>query len=300
MFGRNATGGAINIIPNLPTDELKYGFDASVGADPTLVRSSAYTSGPFNDDGTLRGRLAVQQTITAASPAISRRPGRAISTIQNNVSSRGQLEWLPTPDFTARLSSEYQREDSNGPAFFLLGTPDPNQPSPVQIQGAPRGDPSDFSGYENYGVRKLDAKTVLLTTDWRIGGGNLKAVYSYPPACAPALWGTALRLRRRPAVQLRRRCQLLRRAPLPGHPGRDQLPAGAGAGAGAGDPDPTINTRYYADFAHAQYRITPRLRVFTGLRYSHDYKSIDDFNNFIGSLSQAKSWSRGRTAGSAG
>ncbi len=309
LFGRNATGGAINIIPNLPTDELKYGFDVSVGADPTLVRSSAYASGPLNDDGTLRGRLAVQQNYNRGFTRNLASTGPRYLDDQNNVSTRGQLEWLPTPDFTARLSFEYQREDSNGPAFYLLGTPDPNQPLPVQIQGAPRGDPSDFSGYENYGVRQLDAKTVLLTTDWRIGGGNLKALYSYNETdqftdvegdgTPVDFTSTAFRQHAHQHY-----AELL-------YASDGDRPFSYVVGANFFDehlyqdievaisylPVPvtlrgTIDTTSYAGFAHAQYRITPRLRVFAGLRYSHDHKSIDDFNNFIGSLSQAKSWSR--------
>ena len=40
LFGRNATGGAINLIPNGPTPDLAYGFDLAAGVDPTDVHSS--------------------------------------------------------------------------------------------------------------------------------------------------------------------------------------------------------------------------------------------------------------------
>lgn len=59
LFGRNATGGAINIIPNAPSPELAYGFDLSAGLDPTMVRSSAYLSGPVDEAGTVLGRLSL-------------------------------------------------------------------------------------------------------------------------------------------------------------------------------------------------------------------------------------------------
>lgn len=136
LFGRNTTGGAINVLPNVPTSELHYGFDGSYAVDPWQARSAGFVSGPLTGDGTLLGRIAVQQTyndgftrnLVATGP-------RRLDT--QNQSVRAQLEWKPTDRLTNRLSFEYAHENDSGPAAFRIGTPDPTQPLPVQIQGAP-------------------------------------------------------------------------------------------------------------------------------------------------------------------
>ena len=42
LFGRNATGGAINLIPNKPTEELDIGISVSFATDPNELRTDAF------------------------------------------------------------------------------------------------------------------------------------------------------------------------------------------------------------------------------------------------------------------
>jgi len=55
LYGRNATGGAINFISKAPTDTLSGGFKAGYGNFQT-VKASGYVSGPLSD--TTRVRLS--------------------------------------------------------------------------------------------------------------------------------------------------------------------------------------------------------------------------------------------------
>lgn len=70
LFGRNATGGVINVVPNEPTAETHYGIDLTAGVDPALFQLSGFINGALNESGTLSGRIAAQQTIIAASRVI--------------------------------------------------------------------------------------------------------------------------------------------------------------------------------------------------------------------------------------
>ncbi|HWE99268.1 MAG TPA: TonB-dependent receptor plug domain-containing protein, partial [Caulobacteraceae bacterium] len=126
LFGRNATGGAVNMITNAPTPAYSYGLDANVGFGPTEDHIDGFVSGPLTSDGKLLGRLAAQQTYNEGFTRnlYAQGPSRLDGT--NNYSVRGELMWLPDSNFTARLNLEYQREADSGAAFYLLGTADPN------------------------------------------------------------------------------------------------------------------------------------------------------------------------------
>lgn len=125
LFGRNATGGAINVVPNEPTSETHYGVDVTGGVDPAMFQVSGFVNGALNSSGTLSARLAAQQSYNKGYTRnlLKNGPNRLDDT--NNQSIRGQIKWEPSDTFSARLLAEYQNDDSNGPGSFLLGTPIP-------------------------------------------------------------------------------------------------------------------------------------------------------------------------------
>ncbi len=189
LFGRNATGGAVNLLPNTPTTSFDAGLNTAFGVDPAMIRSSAFVSGPITGDGKLLGRVAVMQDWNKGfsrngNPALGGVGGtsspapRRLDDLDTSA-IRAQLEWRPSEIFKARLSAEYQRENDNGPAAYVLGTPDPNQQLPIFIQGLPTGDPERRIAYANVGRKNLSATMVNLITDTSIGGGNLKTTLSY-------------------------------------------------------------------------------------------------------------------------
>ena len=57
LFGENSTGGAINLIPNQPTDTLSAGVDTTYGRFNEL-NTEGFVSGPLGDQ--LDGRIAVR------------------------------------------------------------------------------------------------------------------------------------------------------------------------------------------------------------------------------------------------
>lgn len=310
LFGRNATGGAVNLIPNYPTRDLHYGVNLSAGFDPGTIRTQAFISGPLDDGGTVRARLAVQQNYNDGFARNLAPDGPHRLDNQNNFAARGQLQWLPGGGFDVRASVEYQRANDNGGAYYLLGTPMAG-PLPVFIATSPTGNPDKDTIQANVGVHKLDSLTATLTANLALAGGNLRAIYSYnrvnqvtdtdSDGTAVPFSDTAFDQRSHQSF-----AELLY-ASDPGKPfdfilGANYFnerlkqnvlvsviffPPGVGVNV-IGD----IRTESYAFFAHGTYKIGTGVKLFAGVRYSHDARSIDDFNNFIGSLSQSKSWSR--------
>lgn len=309
LFGRNATGGAVNIVPNYPTAELSAGFDASLGADPLLVRGSAFVSGPLDESGNLRGRVSVQtNSIRGYTRNLAANGPDPLDNV-NTVAARGQLQWVPSDQFQTRLLVEYQHEADRGSALFLLGTPDPTQLLPQTLQGAPRGDIDERTTYANQGARRLTSKTANLTTDISLGAGDLKLLVSYNEADQFVNVdgdGTAVNFTNTTDT-------------LHSH----QYYAEAIYASDASQPfnyiigsnffnadlneritvpisfipipvelSARIKTTSYAFFGHIEYEFLSNAKVFGGLRFSNDRKSADETNNFIGALSQQKSWSR--------
>lgn len=318
LFGRNATGGAVNLIPNAPTKDFSYGVDLSVGADPTMARTSAYVSGPLDSGGTLLGRLAVEQnynegfTRNLASSGPSRLDG------VNDAAIRGQLEWRPTADFDIRLLAEYQTENDAGPAAFLLGNPagipyvTPFGPAP--IQGANAGDPDERKIFVTHGSEKLNAGTVDITANWHVGGGDLKALVSYIGTSQSSFFdgdGTAVDFTS--SIFSDRANQEYAEVVYTSDPTK---PFTYVVGANYYNehfnqrvlvPDSqitqlfgltfttrgTVNTQSYAAFAHGQYAFGA-LKLFAGLRYTDDEKQVPfESSTFNGvRTNSSASWNR--------
>ncbi len=307
LFGRNATGGAINIIPNAPTRDLSYGADVSAGVDPGMVRSSAYVGGPLDAAGTVLGRIAIGQNYNEGYTRnlAPRGPSRLDGIDDGAI--RGQLEWRPNDDFDVRLLAEYQKEKDSGPAAFLLGTPG-GTALPSQLQGLPVGNPDAREAYANMGSKALEAGTVDLTADWRLGGGHLKALVSYN-ASDQQFWQDgdgsladftdtlyADKAHQEYAELIYASDASRAFTYVLGSNYYDEsfqqniqvpavfLPFAFSEGG-------TVDTRSYAVFGHAQYSFWKTARLFGGLRYTDDQKKEHDFNNFAGTAQQTASWS---------
>lgn len=317
LFGRNATGGAVNIIPNEPTTELRYGADVLVGVDPFRLNTSGYISGPLDEAGTLTARLSAQQsrnqgytrnlaTQQVYSPGYSNNlvatnsPKRLDDA--NNQSVRGQIKWEPSDSFNARLLVEYQRDHSNGPATFLEGTPDPTQPLPAILVGQSTGNVKKREVYNNEAVRRIEGKNANLTLNWAVGGGNVKLLGSYADAKIHNIqdgdgtnavhtysdfknrthqyYGEILYTSdsSKPFTYILGSNYFHEKLKQDISVPISLLPMPVDLGA-------KINTTSYAFFGHGQYALTEAAKIFAGLRYTHDRKvDLDDYNTYVGVL----------------
>lgn len=124
LYGRNATGGAVNIVSNTPTDTLQGVFTAGYGRWQTFDASGA-VSGPFSDS--FRGRFAFvvreqgegwQQDIDTG-----RRFGQT-----RQYALRTQLEFKPSDALDSLLSVHFNRD---------LSTPSSYQADMLSVPGCP-------------------------------------------------------------------------------------------------------------------------------------------------------------------
>lgn len=311
LFGRNATGGAINIIPNKPTDELEYGFNASIGIDPDEFRSAAYVSGPLNNAGTVLGRAAYQQTQNKGFTRNEALTGPDYLDDQSTFATRGQLEWQPDTNFSSRLAVDYQSAADNGPAAYFIGTPDPAQPLPGALVGLPTGSPEDRVTYANVGNREIEAFGLTSTSVWSTGAGDLKALLYYNTSDLEILqdgdgteadWSSTsfknsgheyfgeLIFTSNPdrafsyvlgANYFFESLEQDVSVPIGLSIGFLPLPVNLG-----GD----IGTTSYAVFASGNLDLTDSFQIFGGVRYTNDEKDISEYNNFVGTLVQNDSW----------
>ena len=306
LFGRNATGGAVNLITNAPTRTFTYGVDANVGFGPTEDHVAGYVSGPLTSDGKLLGRFAAQQTYNEGfTKNLSTTTGPSRLDGTNNFSLRGELEWLPTSTFNARLNLEYQREQDAGSAFYLLGSADPNVTLPSNFNlGA--DNPDKFQTYATVGTNKFEFYGATLLTDWSVGGGDLKGTLAFDKTSlfqdiadgTPLKWG--------PNAQNAHSSQEFGELVYNSNPHKPLTVTLGVNGYHAEEflgytitvfflPFPLltgggVETTSFAGFAHAQYAFDFGLRLFGGVRVTDDEKRVNEYNLFLGTKSQHHNW----------
>lgn len=176
LYGRNATGGAINVISNGPTDEAQ-GRLGVVAGDYGRRESEGFISGPLGTSGT-SARLSYQ---------IRRLDGFTRNELSGpNTPSRFddldavalRLQTLSRTPFDGRLrliASVYRQKD-NGPAEKVL--PDPfAQPAALLFGASPSPDPRSLRS--QYGKNKRDVGAVLAQYDQPIGPNQFTVITSY-------------------------------------------------------------------------------------------------------------------------
>jgi iron complex outermembrane receptor protein len=180
LFGRNTTGGVIQIVTNDPTDTLElsgkvraanYGrFDSNITAnlpitDTLAARISVNTQ---KSDGFFRNLYV--------DPITNQRLGDTHTGGLDNRAVRGKLKWTPTEDLSLLFTAFYtkQRQDQatgqngNGPLDVLYSRGLPNVNSPVAGRpgiGFPGGPTDPFTiNRDTNGADNLDQKAFILDT----------------------------------------------------------------------------------------------------------------------------------------
>jgi iron complex outermembrane receptor protein len=124
LYGRNATGGAVSIVSNAPTDTPEGYFTAGYGRWQTFEASGA-VSGPLGEN--FRGRFAGTITEQGQGWQQDTDSGRRFG--QTRVyATRTQLEFKPSDQFSTLLSVHFNRD---------LSTPSSYQADRVTVPGCP-------------------------------------------------------------------------------------------------------------------------------------------------------------------
>jgi len=152
LYGRNSTGGAMNIITKAPSDELTFKL-AGEAARFDRYRFDGTISGPLVD-GKINGRLTASTTTWEGHYDIVAGP-----TDQDNEfhSVRGSLDFNLHDNLDILLRADYQ-ERENGTPISKLFTNDPNGQSAAYVL------PNDF-----YDV-KLNQSTEKSQKNWGFSG----------------------------------------------------------------------------------------------------------------------------------
>jgi iron complex outermembrane receptor protein len=126
LYGRNATGGSINIITNQPTNTLHAGVDVTLGNDQT-ANGEGFISGPLNEAASGRLSFQIQHHDGYARNIVT---GDDIDT-KDSQAVRGQLLFTPGDRLKILAAGDYYHENDRSNEYHYLG------PAGETASGAP-------------------------------------------------------------------------------------------------------------------------------------------------------------------
>jgi iron complex outermembrane recepter protein len=106
LFGRNATAGVINIVPNKPHEEFEGFVKARLG-NQDLVRVEGMVNTPITDGLALRANIFSHERNGATNSVTNGGDYRD----ENFVAARGVLLWTLSEDTDIQLSADYEDRD---------------------------------------------------------------------------------------------------------------------------------------------------------------------------------------------
>lgn len=189
LFGKNTTGGAINIISRAPTFEPEANAEVSYG-DYDFIQAKGSVSGPIADR--VAGRLSAQ--ITQRDGFVTNvRTGRKLND-QNNIALRGQLLFRASDDLSFRVIADVSDLDADccTQTYLRVGT---------SLRGAARQFAGLAAGLPQHGLpayvpastnvydrlSDIDAPLhidtqdggISLNADWNLGSATLTSISAW-------------------------------------------------------------------------------------------------------------------------
>lgn len=172
LFGRNATGGVINVRTRKPSHT--FGGEASVGIDnyATLV-GKGYVTGGLSD--TLAMDLAVYVQHQYDGYGVNVQTGHDIN-YTNNLTLRSKILFTPSADDTLTLAGDYSRvNDRSANTYHALSGTTMNCGLPDATHPLPCGAPSVYTG-KPWDINEPHDPTDLIKT----GGVSLTYEHDFP------------------------------------------------------------------------------------------------------------------------
>ncbi|WP_116810155.1 TonB-dependent receptor [Steroidobacter cummioxidans] len=139
LYGRNATGGSINLVTAKPTQNFGGYTNLSIGGSDLSYGLDSAISGPLTDN--LLGRVAVHYQHRDGFGKHTG-SGKDIDDL-NVIGTRGHLQFKFSGDVDLLLSGEYSKEDDHSKSVHFIGPmfPDPPLPS-LRATGLPNVSPN--------------------------------------------------------------------------------------------------------------------------------------------------------------
>ena len=327
LYGRNATGGAVNLVAAAPTDVLDGRLGLTLG-DFGRVQGDAVLSGPLGGGVTARASVQYRRLAGFTRNELAGTPGaRNRGDAEDSLGGRLQVA-VPLGAGRLLLSASGYTQDDAGPALKILADPFPqpaellfgvrpsSDPRSIQSQGAvnrrdlwsltarleqPLGEAdlvviADTRGsnrlitYDQDGTPRSVATTTL-DTDSR--QSSLEAYLQGTAGTFDWLAGaTWLRFRQSRSTRVD---GLLPGAFLnPALPLNFPIPYAFDGGG-------TVTTEALAGYADGKWAVADRVAIRLGGRYSHDLKRASEFLTFLAPTingTQRRGW--GELSGKAG
>ena len=285
LFGRNAVGGAINILTRDPSSNPSAEIGLGYGRFNEL-RGDLYATGPLTDNLSANISMMRHQDDGYARDIL-----RGTKEAKSHTTSiRGKLLWEPVEDFTAKLTGFFvEAGDSTGVSSFPLnGNTSARRVDPNVVLGqgyslsnslSPRGDTKTYGG--------------SLDLDYDAGDVTISSLSSYAYFTSTFTTdndATALALSSFLGVDKHYTLTQELRAASSGEGPFKWLIGGFffrdilknPAGFYQNFPGLNVTNRgvinSFAVFGEAEYDLAPELSVKVGLRYSKDIRSIDSFD----------------------
>ncbi|MFT4196575.1 MAG: TonB-dependent receptor [Pseudoxanthomonas sp.] len=121
LYGRNTTGGLVNVITNKPTDHLEASLSQEVGTWNNRL-TEGFISGPISEH--VRGRLAAQ--VHKRDGYVNSELGGAKANDIDTQAVRGILDIDVSDTTSLELRADYFRVDQGAQAYGINGTLDPD------------------------------------------------------------------------------------------------------------------------------------------------------------------------------
>lgn len=177
LYGRNATGGAMNFISSKPTDSLEGYVNADLG-EYSKERFEGAISGPLGDS--LKGRIAfLSHQRDGFTDNIFPGVESGLKELDDKDlwAARAHLRWEPSSDLTINLSADAYRDDSNpvpykyvdDPLIYFGGAPFPN-PLANQLRTVSQGYEFDIPGFDRSlnNANRQEQTGIQLRIDWNL------------------------------------------------------------------------------------------------------------------------------------
>lgn len=187
LFGRNATGGAINIITRTPNEQTEGQFEVSYGRFEAMeVRG--YLSGAISGDAGLYGSIAAIHKESDGYYDSIRDNGMSDEDYGKDVdAARIKLLWEANDSVTLTLIADYvDAEDGIANIFQPMNNTSTLAEGLEALGlGAPGSglvsrDPYDFSG--DFVAQEMETWGVSLTVDWATEFADIKYIFGYREA----------------------------------------------------------------------------------------------------------------------
>ncbi|WP_260928138.1 TonB-dependent receptor [Novosphingobium sp. 9] len=167
LFGRNATGGLIQITTRKPSDTPTMSFRVGYGNYDTVTASTYISSGIAHG---LAASLAAQYENRGDGFGVNVHTGNPIMT-QRSFTTRGKLRWdSDDGDTSAEISADYAKVSGVNPAF---------RPISLNVLGAYAGGDKRDIDSDIDPVMRSRQYGASLTIDHDFGGASIKSISAY-------------------------------------------------------------------------------------------------------------------------